>query len=125
MGNISWWEILLLVLVILLLFGPKRLPGIGRSLGRGVREFKETVTDQTKELKEAVGDTPRSFKDGLNPFKRGEEKVEDAEVVAESPHPPAAAAPAPAPAEAAPAPAPAPEPVGAAPAADQPPKSDT
>jgi len=69
MPNISWWEILLLVLVILLIFGPKKLPQIGRSMGRGVREFKETVTDQTKELKEAVGTTPSEFKDGLNPFK--------------------------------------------------------
>ena len=69
MPNISWWEILLLVLVVLLIFGPKKLPQIGRSMGRGVREFKDTVTDQTKELKEAVGTTPTEFKDGLNPFK--------------------------------------------------------
>lgn len=69
MPNISWWEILLLVLVILLIFGPKKLPQIGRSMGRGVREFKDTVTDQTKELKDAVGTTPKEFKDGLNPFK--------------------------------------------------------
>jgi sec-independent protein translocase protein TatA len=82
MPNISWWEILLLVLVLLLLFGPKRLPGIGRSAGRGVREFKETVTDQTNELKEAVGTTPSEFKDGLNPFTTAEEPVE-AEVARE------------------------------------------
>jgi sec-independent protein translocase protein TatA len=119
MPNISWWEILLLVLVILLLFGPKRLPGIGRSLGRGVREFKETVTDQTKELKEAVGDTPKSFKHGLNPFKSDDEKVEDAEVVTEAA--PAAVVTEAAPPAAAPPP---PEPVAAAPATDQPVKSD-
>lgn len=76
MPNISWWEIALLVLVILLIFGPKKLPQIGRSMGRGVREFKDTVTDQSKELKEAVGDTPKEFKDGLNPFKSEPEKEE-------------------------------------------------
>lgn len=76
MPNISWWEILLLVLVILLIFGPKKLPQIGRSMGRGVREFKDTVTDQTKELKEAVGTTPTEFKDGLNPFKSEPEQEE-------------------------------------------------
>lgn len=37
-------HIAILVLVALLVFGPKRLPEIGRSLGRGIREFKETVT---------------------------------------------------------------------------------
>ena len=83
MPNISWWEILLLVLVILLIFGPKKLPQIGRSMGRGVREFKDTVTDQTKELKEAVGTTPKEFKDGLNPFKSDPEPEEEpASVVA-------------------------------------------
>jgi sec-independent protein translocase protein TatA len=79
MPNISWWEILLLVLVVLLIFGPKKLPQIGRSMGRGVREFKDTVTDQTKELKEAVGDTPKEFKGALHPFK--DEKKEEPEPI--------------------------------------------
>jgi sec-independent protein translocase protein TatA len=35
---------LILVLVALLIFGPKRLPEMGRSLGRGMREFKDSVT---------------------------------------------------------------------------------
>jgi sec-independent protein translocase protein TatA len=82
MPNISWWEILLLVLVILLIFGPKKLPQIGRSMGRGVREFKDTVTDQTKELKEAVGTTPSEFKDGLNPFKSDPEPEQEPAPVA-------------------------------------------
>ena len=43
-GFIGFWELLALAAVVLLLFGPKRLPEIGRSLGRGMREFKESVT---------------------------------------------------------------------------------
>jgi sec-independent protein translocase protein TatA len=125
MPNISWWEILLLAVVILLLFGPKRLPGIGRSAGRGLREFKETVTDQSKEFKEAVGTTPKEFKEGLNPF-ADDEKVEDAEVV-ETPAAPDPAVPAPAapdPAVPAPAAQPEPEPVAAVPQTPaEPPKS--
>jgi sec-independent protein translocase protein TatA len=65
MGNIGAWEIALIVLVILLVFGPKRLPQMGRSLGRGMREFKETVTDQTRELKDATIDAPKEFKEAL------------------------------------------------------------
>lgn len=43
------WEILLLALVLLLIFGPKRLPEMGRSLGRGMREFKDSITGKDKE----------------------------------------------------------------------------
>jgi len=42
--GIGIWEILILLLVVLLVFGPKRLPEMGRSLGKGLREFKEGVT---------------------------------------------------------------------------------
>jgi sec-independent protein translocase protein TatA len=42
--GISLWEILILLLVVLLVFGPKRLPEMGRSLGRGMREFKESIS---------------------------------------------------------------------------------
>lgn len=43
-GWIGPWELLILLLVVLLVFGPKRLPEMGRSLGRGMREFKDSVT---------------------------------------------------------------------------------
>ena len=43
-GFIGLPEILLLGLVVLLVFGPKRLPEMGRSMGRGLREFKDSVT---------------------------------------------------------------------------------
>ena len=48
MGNIGAPEIILLLLVALLLFGAKRLPEIGRSLGSGMREFKDSVSGTTK-----------------------------------------------------------------------------
>lgn len=49
MPNLGIWEILLLLLVLLLVFGPKRLPEMGRSLGRGMREFKDSVTGNAKD----------------------------------------------------------------------------
>jgi sec-independent protein translocase protein TatA len=42
--GIGIWELLILLLVLLLVFGPKRLPEMGRQLGRGMREFKDSVT---------------------------------------------------------------------------------
>jgi sec-independent protein translocase protein TatA len=44
MPNVGPWEIILLLLLALLLFGAKRLPEIGRSMGRGMREFKESIS---------------------------------------------------------------------------------
>ncbi len=48
MPNIGPLEIAGLLLLALLLFGAKRLPEIGRSLGSGMREFKESVTGNSK-----------------------------------------------------------------------------
>jgi sec-independent protein translocase protein TatA len=50
---IGFPELIVLIIVLLLIFGPKRLPEIGKSMGRGMREFKDSVTgkdDQPTEL---------------------------------------------------------------------------
>jgi sec-independent protein translocase protein TatA len=47
-------EIILLVLVVLLVFGPKRVPEIGRQLGRGMREFKQSITGADDEAQSDV-----------------------------------------------------------------------
>jgi sec-independent protein translocase protein TatA len=51
-GPLSIWEILIILVVLLLLFGAKRLPEMGRSLGRGMREFKDAVTGKDDERPE-------------------------------------------------------------------------
>ena len=45
MGNLGFTEILIILLVVLLLFGAKRLPEVGASIGKGIREFKRSITD--------------------------------------------------------------------------------
>jgi sec-independent protein translocase protein TatA len=63
MGNIGPWEIILLLLLALLLFGAKRLPEIGRSLGSGMREFKDSVSGVKEDLtppSELTSGTPDS-----------------------------------------------------------------
>ena len=42
--GLQLWEILLVLALALLIFGPQRLPEMGRSLGKGLREFKDSVT---------------------------------------------------------------------------------
>ena len=51
-GNLGFTEILILLVIVLLLFGAKRLPEIGSSMGRGIREFKRSLTDVDKSLNE-------------------------------------------------------------------------
>jgi sec-independent protein translocase protein TatA len=55
MPNLGPWEIIILVVVLLLVFGSRRLPEIGRSVGKGMREFKNSVTgkDEGPELDDA------------------------------------------------------------------------
>ena len=45
MANLGFTEIMLILLVVLLLFGAKRLPEVGASIGKGIREFKRSLTD--------------------------------------------------------------------------------
>jgi sec-independent protein translocase protein TatA len=61
MGPLSWPEILIILVVLLLLFGAKRLPEMGRSLGKGMREFKDAVTggeEQPKQPEQLNATTP-------------------------------------------------------------------
>lgn len=50
-GGFGMGEMIFIFLIVLLLFGAKRLPEIGSSLGKGIREFKSSVSDIEKELK--------------------------------------------------------------------------
>jgi sec-independent protein translocase protein TatA len=43
------WDALIVVLIVLLFFGPKRLPGLGKSLGQGMREFKDSISGKSNE----------------------------------------------------------------------------
>jgi len=53
MGSFGWQEILLIAVVILILFGARKIPEFMRGLGRGVREFNEGKEGARKELEES------------------------------------------------------------------------
>ncbi|MFQ5570506.1 MAG: twin-arginine translocase TatA/TatE family subunit [Rhodothermales bacterium] len=56
MGSLGPLEIVLIFLVILLIFGAKRIPEIARGLGKGIREFKSATSEISREL--TIEDTP-------------------------------------------------------------------
>ena len=50
------WEILILLVVLMMLFGTSRLPQMGRSLGRGLREFKDSIGVTGREIREGIAE---------------------------------------------------------------------
>jgi len=80
-GFIGMPELLLLGLVVLVIFGPKRLPEMGRSMGRGLREFKNSIGGDQK--------------DELDRFAIPTDEPETADVVAVAPAEAAPSVPAP------------------------------
>ena len=54
MGNLGATEIILIVLVILVFFGAKKIPELARGLGQGIREFKKATREASEEVEEEV-----------------------------------------------------------------------
>jgi TatA/E family protein of Tat protein translocase len=69
MGQLGFQELLIIFVIALLVFGPKKLPELGKSLGKGLREFKKATEDlksnwedQMKEIEEPIKETAKDLK---------------------------------------------------------------
>jgi sec-independent protein translocase protein TatA len=60
--NLSSWEIILIFLVVLLFFGAKRLPGLAKSFGKSMREFKKATSDIEEDIRTAMDEDPEPSK---------------------------------------------------------------
>lgn len=58
-GGLGMWEIVLILVVVLVVFGPRRLPELGGALGKGIREFKSSFRDIGDELKRPIDEDSR------------------------------------------------------------------
>ena len=56
MGRIGFAELVIIFVIILLLFGPKRLPEIGSAIGKAIREFKKASKDSRDDVHESTTD---------------------------------------------------------------------
>jgi sec-independent protein translocase protein TatA len=56
MGPIGWQELIILLIIVLIVFGPGKLPDIGNAIGRGVKEFRKASNDLEESIR---GDTKK------------------------------------------------------------------
>lgn len=57
--SLGWNEILLILLIVLLLFGGRKIPELMRGLGKGIREFNDAKTNVRKEIEEGITEKER------------------------------------------------------------------
>lgn len=50
MGQLGFQELIIILIIVLVLFGAKRIPEVGKSLGKGIREFKKATREITADL---------------------------------------------------------------------------
>jgi sec-independent protein translocase protein TatA len=77
MPNVGPLELAIVLIIALIVFGPKRLPELGRSMGRGLREFKDSISGKDDE-EEKIEQTKLELESASTPSEPNE-----AEVVAE------------------------------------------
>jgi sec-independent protein translocase protein TatA len=63
LGNLGFPEIMIILVIVLLLFGAKRIPEIAGSMGKGIKEFKKNINEATRE----IDDSPPRYDNRLNP----------------------------------------------------------
>lgn len=59
LSGLGGWEILLILLVLLIFFGAKKIPELARGLGKGIREFKDATKEIKDEIEEGVKDVEK------------------------------------------------------------------
>jgi sec-independent protein translocase protein TatA len=60
-GSMGMWEVILILLVVLLLFGAKKIPELARGLGKGIREFKDATQEIRSEIEKSVNEDPKKI----------------------------------------------------------------
>ena len=71
-GMAGWSELLLILALALILFGPKRLPEIAEAMGKSIRKFKSATRDATDEVQRELDDAKRAMKEDVEGEAKGE-----------------------------------------------------
>lgn len=54
LGNLGFTELMMILVIVLVLFGARKVPEIGASIGKGIREFKKNISDVDREVREPL-----------------------------------------------------------------------
>ncbi len=83
MGGIGTPEIIIVLIIALVIFGPKRLPGLGKSLGTGMKEFKDSITGDKKDDDDDDDVRPAQLSDAPAPREASTPRDADQSVAAD------------------------------------------
>jgi sec-independent protein translocase protein TatA len=83
--SLGFGEILIILVLALIIFGPRRLPEMGRTIGRSLREFRRATSDLRAEIESDMGEPPKATPEQRT--RRAAERKEGAEAPAEPPPP--------------------------------------
>lgn len=75
--NLGGGEVILIIFVILMLFGGKGLPNIARTLGKGMREFKDAASGIQKDIQQSTGGITEQVNEHIQEIKKEIEKDKD------------------------------------------------
>lgn len=76
LGPLGWPEIIIILFVVMLLFGAKRLPDLAKSFGKSIKEFKKATTSVEEDIRSGVEDDPRETTNGVGKNPAGSGKAE-------------------------------------------------
>jgi TatA/E family protein of Tat protein translocase len=72
--GIGWPEMLLILALVLILFGPKRLPEVAEAMGKSIRKFKAATSDATRDVKRELDDVGRELKNDASDSDKNKDK---------------------------------------------------
>jgi sec-independent protein translocase protein TatA len=76
-GNIGPLELLMILVIVLVIFGAKRVPEIGASIGKGIREFKRNISDMDRQIKEPEREARSDRLNAGDPVTREDDKTSE------------------------------------------------
>lgn len=77
LGNIGPMELFIILVIVLVVFGARRVPEIGASIGKGIREFKRNISDMDRQIREPERDARVDRINTGDPVKREEDTTSE------------------------------------------------
>jgi sec-independent protein translocase protein TatA len=77
LGNLGPMELFIILVIVLVVFGAKRVPEIGASIGKGIREFKRNISDVDRQIKEPEREARSDRLNAGDPVRRDEDTTSE------------------------------------------------